>query len=369
MKIALIYLGRRGAGLPISRELARQLEKTDQVLAVLSQAAATGANWDELNAERITTSTYQNTLQAAWSWIEGSRIRNLAMQIAAWKPDVLLFPMFYTWNPFLQIRLRQVPSVVAVHDPQPHPGLSDRLFQWMENSSIRQATRCLVFSQSLVPALTKRGCPPDRIDTINLGVLSYAGIPSQALEPPGRETPGIPTFLFFGRITAYKGLDILLAAFQQVRQRHPARLLVAGDGSLRPYRGLTAALAGVEVINRWIPDEEIPAIFQQADIVVLPYTSASQSGVIPIAAQYSLPVIATRTGGIPEQITDGESGLLVEAGSVEQLRGAMERLLVDPALGRQLGQQLQHDFQDKFSWQQTAAKVRACLAKACDLIT
>lgn len=359
MKIALIYLGRRGAGLPISLELARHLAKNDEVLAVLSDQAATAAGWAESGAKTLTTATYHNLSQAVWSWIDQRRIRRLATQIDAWKPEVLFFPMFYTWNPFLQARLRHIPSVIAVHDPRPHPGLSDRLFQWLEDRSIRQAARGLVFSRSLAPELARRGLSSERIDSISLGAFDYQ--PGASSSNPQPKDSARPTLLFFGRITAYKGLEILLQAFQRLRS--PARLLIAGDGDLRPYRSLLSS-TGVEVINRWIADEDIPAIFRQADVLILPYTSASQSGVIPIAATFGLPVIATRTGGIPEQIQDGRNGLLVEPGSVDQLAGAIELLLADPPSAQTLGKKLQEDFETQRSWQQIASQVRNSLEKA-----
>lgn len=364
MKIALIYLGRRGAGLPISLELARNLRTTDELMVVLSHAAKSAVDWDSLGVKTITASTYENLPQAIWTWIDQRRIRRLADQIAACKPDVLLFPMFYTWNPFLQARLHSIPSVIAVHDPRPHPGLSDKLFQWLEDRSIRQAARCLVFSQSLLPDLSLRGVDPENIDLIRLGLFDYKQAGGSPLPQSSRHGESPTTLLFFGRITAYKGLDVLLKAYQQVRLHYNIRLLIVGEGDLRSYRSLLETSEGIDVTNRWIADHEIPAFFQQANLVILPYTSASQSGVIPIAASFALPVIATRTGGIPEQIQDGINGLLVEPGSLEQLVKAIEHLLSEPAFREALGRRLQDDFREKYSWQKTAAIIRVSLDKA-----
>ena len=367
MRIALIYLGRRGAGIPISLEFTRWLSQSDQVLVVLSNTTAAAPAWHELPVEVLSTTTYQNTIQAGWSWIEGTRIAKLAQQISAWKPDVLLFPMFYTWNPFLQSRLRQYPSVIAVHDPRPHPGIADRIFQILEDWSIHQSKRCLVFSQSLAPVLTRRGMSLSQIDVISLGTFGYAryqDTPTHKAEPCKNK----PTMLlFFGRITTYKGLDILLKAYKQVVDRYPVRLVIAGEGDLQPYQELIKTTPDVEVINRWIIEEEIPGIFQQADIVILPYTSASQSGVIPIAAGFGLPVIATRTGGIPEQIENEENGLLVDPGTVDQLVDAIARLINDPDLASELGQKLKADFEMKHSWQKITAVVKASLEDAFNL--
>jgi glycosyltransferase involved in cell wall biosynthesis len=263
--------------------------------------------------------------------------------------------------------LSQFPSVIAVHDPLPHPGLTDRLFQVLEDWSIRQATRGLVFSQSLAPELAQRGLPLSHIDVISLGPFIYPSWGDTSLHRAEVSDQKPPTLLFFGRITAYKGLGILLEAYGQVAKHRPLRLVVAGEGDLRPYQAKIQSTPGIEVINRWIAEQEIPGIFQQADMVILPYTSASQSGVIPIAAGFGLPVIATRTGGIPEQIEDGENGLLVEPNSAGQLAAAIGRLVTDPALASRLGHQLQADFELKHSWQQVTTGVRASLEKALNL--
>jgi glycosyltransferase involved in cell wall biosynthesis len=122
--------------------------------------------------------------------------------------------------------------------------------------------------------------------------------------------------------------------------------MVVGEGNLNPYRSLLDCVPQVQLINKWLSEEEIAAIFNQANIVVLPYIAASQSGVVPIAASFALPVIATRVGGIPEQIEHETTGLLVEPGSVTELVAAIQRLIENPQLARQLGENLQRDYQE-----------------------
>jgi glycosyltransferase involved in cell wall biosynthesis len=263
--------------------------------------------------------------------------------------------MFYTWNPFLQHRLRDIPSVIAVHDPYPHPGLVDALYRQLENWSIHQAKRCLVFSQNLAPALQRRGAPLDKIDVIPMGEFNIYAQPSTSR--PMTQPALKPLLLFFGRITAYKGIEVLLRAYLEVRRTHPAHLQIVGAGDLRPYQTLLDQTPEVQVVNRWIDEQEIAHHFQQATLILLPYTSATQSGVLPIAASFARPVIATRTGGIPEQIIEGKTGLLVEPNSPGQLAQAIRSLLDDPGFARQLGNNLHTDYQLNRSWDQIAARV------------
>jgi glycosyltransferase involved in cell wall biosynthesis len=151
--------------------------------------------------------------------------------------------------------------------------------------------------------------------------------------------------LFFGYVRAYKGLDTLLTAWPAVRARRPATLVVAGEfyEDEAPYRKLAeAAGASVRLLSRYIPDPEVEALFKAADVVVLPYRSATQSGVTHVAYALGVPVITTDVGGLAETVIPGETGLVVppenppaladaivsffESGRAETLRQGVERV-------------------------------------------
>jgi glycosyltransferase involved in cell wall biosynthesis len=342
MRIGLISLGRRGSGGPFSLELAVQLQTYSQVFAVVSAYAENLAAWREAPIPLIETTTYQGLGDALASWINQRRLGQLARQIEEQQPDVLIYPIFHTWTPFLQRKLRPRPNVVVVHDPEPHPGDVTWI---LENITIRQATRCVLMSERLKPALVRRGILPERIDIIPHGPLHYP-----TSRQPQKDTR--PVVLFFGRITRYKGLEVLLQAWPAVQQ--PCRLVIAGEGDLAPYRPLLDQLAEVEIINQWIPDEQVGELFARAAVVVLPYTSATQSGVLAIASARGLPVVATRSGGLPEQIQHGTTGLLVTPGSATELAEAIDQLLSDPAYAARLGAALQRESETTRSWEQLA---------------
>ena len=163
------------------------------------------------------------------------------------------------------------------------------------------------------------------------------------------------SLLFFGRITKYKGLDVLLRAYRNLAQRWPdLRLRIVGEGNLRPYASLLRGLPRTEVINRWVLDTEIAGLFQDAGIVVLPYLSASQSGVVAIAAAFARPVVATKVGALAEQIEHGQTGLLIDPGSIEQLEEAVETLVRQPELGCRLGKDLAARNQENNNWDKVA---------------
>lgn len=136
--------------------------------------------------------------------------------------------------------------------------------------------------------------------------------------------------LFFGLIRKYKGLHGLIEALPRVLQALDCTLLVVGEfyeekaRCLDLIRSLGLA-SNVRIVDRFIPDEEVSLYFSAADVVVLPYESATQSAIIPIAYAFERPVVATRVGGLPEAVRDDETGYLVDPRDPEALARAIIR--------------------------------------------
>lgn len=140
-------------------------------------------------------------------------------------------------------------------------------------------------------------------------------------------------FLFFGLVRKYKGLDLLIEAFANLfTKQKNIRLLVAGDFYEDPdsYFDLIKKLNLGDVVhmeNRYIPNDEVEQYFLASDAVVLPYRSATQSGVLSIAYGLKRPVIVTRVGELGNLVKDGETGLVVDHPNVEYLNKAMADFL------------------------------------------
>lgn len=127
------------------------------------------------------------------------------------------------------------------------------------------------------------------------------------------------TILFFGKVRKYKGLHVLLEAMPRVLSEIECELIIAGEfyDSADRYHRLVRELgieSKVQIVNRYIPNEEVPNFFERADVLVLPYVSASQSGVARIAFSNALPVIASDAGGLSEAVLENVNGLLFPAG-------------------------------------------------------
>ncbi|QQS35238.1 MAG: glycosyltransferase [Ignavibacteriales bacterium] len=136
--------------------------------------------------------------------------------------------------------------------------------------------------------------------------------------------------LFFGFIRDYKGLDILIEAFSIVRKKMDIRLIVAGEfyESEEKYLNLISKhqLENSILLKKdFILTSDVKYYFSASDAVVLPYKSATQSGIVQVAVNFAMPVIAANVGGIGEVIEDGKTGFVVEKENPEKLADAIIR--------------------------------------------
>lgn len=236
-----------------------------------------------------------------------SRRRVLAVHINSEAPALLaLFPLLLGQN-----------AVITLHDAVPHAGekLSKRLFM-----RVHLALLFCFFRKVIVHSPTIRDRLPAWLQP-RVRLLPHV---NYRLWAPGESAPSKPRgtrcrILFFGRILRYKGLDHLLTAF---RQLDPARfeLVIAGEGEVPSIDA-----PNIRVINRFISDEEMGALFGAADVVALPYLAASQSGVAYMAFAFEKPVVATRVGGLAEVVRDDVNGFLIEPASPDPLAAALRR--------------------------------------------
>lgn len=175
-----------------------------------------------------------------------------------------------------------------------------------------------------------------------------------------------PTFLFYGHIKPYKGLDILAKAMQLLTEHHDLfNLIVAGDGkdeNIQYFR----SLRNCYVLNRFLSNDEMMKLNRICSAVVLPYHTASQTGIIPTCFLYGKPVIATAVGAFSESITNGVNGLLVRPNSPEAFAKAMMTCINHNHLLETLSEGA-HNYgnNDAFDWNTIASQTQSFI-KHCD---
>lgn len=138
--------------------------------------------------------------------------------------------------------------------------------------------------------------------------------------------------LFFGFIRDYKGLDLLIEAFKTVQEG--VELIVAGEvyGSFEKYQKQideSGQKNRIHLFNRYISDNEVPNFFSAAEVCVLPYKGATQSGITAISYHFGLPMIATDVGGLKETILDGETGDIVAEPESSQIANAINAYITE----------------------------------------
>jgi glycosyltransferase involved in cell wall biosynthesis len=132
--------------------------------------------------------------------------------------------------------------------------------------------------------------------------------------------------LYFGLIRDYKGLDILIDAFSMLDDSY--QLIIAGEpyGSFDKYQtqiDLSPNRQRIKLFTRYISDSEVPKFFSASDVCVLPYRSATQSGISAISYHFELPMITTNVGGLKEAIEKPGTGIVVEANNPVAITNAI----------------------------------------------
>ncbi len=136
------------------------------------------------------------------------------------------------------------------------------------------------------------------------------------------------TLLFFGLIRDYKGLDLLLDAMNRLDDNY--QLLIAGEcyGSFDSYQKQIDANKNkhnIHLFNRYIDDAEVPLFFSAADVCVLPYKTATQSGISAISYHFEVPLIITDTGGLKEMVETPNTGLVCQRIDAESIANTIEQ--------------------------------------------
>jgi glycosyltransferase involved in cell wall biosynthesis len=308
-------------------------------------------------------------LETAWlPWPRQRDIRNvcfiesLSRRILHWNPDVIHF--FYDTNIWLNLLrplLRSIPVVTSVHDVRYHPGdtSSRRIPMFFKKNVSRQSNAIIVHGEQLKgDAENELPVRPDRIFVVpHLPPMHYAEMAkeSKLLKP----TDGKFRVLFFGRIYEYKGLQYLLEAAPLVRAKVPhIQFVIAGTGDdFSKYRAQIDDFACIDVRNRFIPDNEAARLYAEADLVVLPYIEASQSGVLMTAMACGLPVVATEVGDMAAVVRSTGMGLVVPPRDKLALASAIARVALDGNLQAELSRNAMKAMEGEYSRKTLSSRV------------
>ncbi len=240
----------------------------------------------------------------------------VARQARRWHPDVVHAHPNVSPALFMVAIAPRVPLVLTVHDVVAHPGQTTKNVprRVMERAWERQASGFIVHGEDLRPLLEAR------VGDRPVAVVPHGVRPEQRPDP----VPARPNILFFGRLEPYKGLRVLMDAMALVWEVRPdAELVVAGSGQAESE--VTDDDPRIRKLARYVPEAEVSQLFRDAQLLVAPYTEASQSGVIPLACARGIPAIVTDVGALPTLVID--SSQVVAPGDPQALAQALVRNL------------------------------------------
>ena len=283
--------------------------------------------------------------------------------IKEWGPDVLIVRYWMSWFApslgYITRRMKKHCKVISILDNViPHePHFFDApLTKYFLKGSTGSVTLCEAVSKDLLKL-----SPDKKYTVIQHPLYSHFGQKLQREEAErklGLE-PGKKNLLFFGLIRAYKGLDILLEAFGKLPDDY--QLIIAGEpyGSFDKYQGIIDSLPNKDRIRmnlKYIKDSEVKDYFSAADLAVLPYRSATQSGISSVSYHFEVPMIVTDTGGLRETIGDRGTGIVAQECTPECILKEIQRFFSDADLQQECIRNIRLE-KERLSWNTFALKL------------
>jgi glycosyltransferase involved in cell wall biosynthesis len=272
------------------------------------------------------------------------------------RTNVILFEDISPRIALISSLLKSTPWVIGVHDPEAHSGEKNWRILLARKLMYPNAQKIILHNKAQESSfLGKCEIPQSRSAVIRLGTYDVY-----------RHWGSVQTYaedrniLFFGRLSPYKGLQVLLQAVSIVCQQvHNVTINIVGKpipGYEAPVVPLLSNGGRINLIQRYVTADELACFFRKTTCVVCPYIDATQSGVILTAYAFGKPVIATRVGGLPEYILHGRTGFLVEPNNPQTLASAIILLLQEDDLRRNLEREISSIHRQSASWEEISSQ-------------
>ena len=283
--------------------------------------------------------------------------------IREWNPDVLIVRYWMSYFApslgYITRRMKRHCKVISILDnviPHEQHFFDAPLTKYFLKGSNGCVTLCEAVSKDLLELK-----PDADFTVIQHPLYSHFGKKKERCEAERKLglAPGKKNILFFGLIREYKGLDILLEAFRTLDDNY--QLIIAGEpyGSFDKYQKIIESLPGKERVFmdlKYIKDSEVSDYFSAADVAVLPYRSATQSGISSVSYHFEVPMIVTDVGGLKETIGDRGTGIVAEKGNPEAIAEEIMKYFADPQIKEDCITNIRKE-KERLSWNMFARKL------------
>jgi glycosyltransferase involved in cell wall biosynthesis len=349
--ILVEYLGKKGIGPEMAFDYVKYLTKHKEIHMLLSDQ---NPFLDELiklkNLKLILINTRLDTftkkIKFIIKWILKSD-KNLTNNLGNY--ESIFIPMISLRTQFVVKYFSKHKKIIfCVHDPKPHKGDKFKHFIIRQNFIIKMSDS-LVFHSMHYENYYKNLFFNKDIQYIPL-VVSKNSYKNLKIVKDQKIY-----FVFFGRITKYKGIKYLLNAFIKLAvYSDKVNLIIAGEGDIELPKKIQKIPERIKIINEWVDEETISNIYSYHKcITVLPYIEGTQSGVIVKSFEHCVPVIITNIKGLKEQVRENYNGFIIERKSTLSLFRKMKFITDNDGLITKMRENInfdisQNDFETKF---------------------
>lgn len=309
--LLLLYWGRKGGGAKYSLELAKSLIDIDNKIHIsISIDCEFRDQFIQLTNNIIFIKTYVNKIQfIIRSFLIPFNLLNFFLYVKKNNINVILCTMHHLWSPFVSKLSKYfgVKYILIVHDANIHPGDGGLIFQYLLDQDIKHAHKLISLSLNVKNQILSKSIYKNQDVHIFRHGPFFKAINSNLLP-----ISNINNFLFFGRISKYKGLNLLIESWFLIKKEIPDAILkIYGNGYIdQNIKNIILSDSSIFLENRWIEEDEILELFSTSDICVLPYIESSQSGVIAISSTLGVPFVVTPEPGLIEQLNDFKGGIV-----------------------------------------------------------
>ncbi len=360
-RITLVYLGRRGGAVPYGFEMTKALlDNGVRMLCILSELICNKAEWERLekdidSLELVFLPTYSNKVEFIKNMFDRVPYCKAVETIRKFNPDAIYLPMISLNARRLVFKLKEFPLVTTIHDYTQHPGMKNPFSKFIFEQLERASNKFVVLTSKYAGLLSdKYSVPMSYISHIPHANFSYY---NKCDNKPLYDIKN--NILFFGRISKYKGISVLLRSFEILKYELPKlRLTIVGKGKLSD-NDLDIIRSNPERIildNSWISDDEVWNLFANSDITVVPYIEASQSGVVALSFSCGRTVIASDVGGLSEQVSPA-GGIVIPPANPMILADEIIRLYQNPNRILNMNREAHIYASESLTWQYSAEKL------------
>lgn len=346
MRLALMYLGRGEGTDHFILSHARVMSKQVELTCYLSGLNTLLDEFNKLPCRVRTFDWSRGFKRLVLAQLLRRDVTGVSQSLLSDNPDVILDTHANEWSSVVETGLRgRIPVAEVIHDTSFHPGPMAILGSIHRKLVPSQADAVIGLSYYTYKQLVQMFPGKVHIKSKHGIFLPDAEVDHDAVAARNNR------FLFLGKISRYKGIEVLVDAYAILKESNPdINVEIVGSGPIEPSVLAKISELGIGLTNRYVTDGELKDAIGANGVIVLPYTSATQSGVAAIALGNGMPGIASNVGALPEQIVNGRNGIVVPAGDADALASAMIKIARDRPMARRMSEEAVRIGCEDYSW-------------------